>query len=198
MDIGIGIDLWIETQQTLDFLDRMIQRMSDMRPAWQALHSVVIGTVKMNFAARGRPSWAPLKTDKKRYTGLLSKADSQVRRGAFDPTLAMWPDRAAWIANVGPAGVAIQNGIDRIVTVPAFTRRVTEVFGRPVRSGVMARVPAHNMHIKMPARPYFCFYTGDDEDENRIKNVVKNYLFTAQANYTGFDSLDYGPNAFWR
>ena len=195
MDIKVGIDLWVDNKETLAFLERMTERMRDMRPAWQAMHSVIIGIVKLNFASRGRPQWPPLKTDKKRYTGSMSKAsNNKVRQAAFDPTLAMWPDRAAWIAHVGAEGVAFQYGVNKTYTVPAYTRRVTSIFGRPAPSGTMARIPAHSVHSVIPPRPFFCLYTGDYQDEGRLTKVVKEYIFTAKANYTGMDSLDYGPN----
>lgn len=188
LSVNIGIDLWIDYEETLAFLERMINRMSDMRPAWQAMHRIVLDTVRVNFSNKGRPPWAPFKSTPKEAKSLTTR----IRRLAMNPTLAMWPDRAAWIADVGREGVAFQYGLNGTYSVREYTRKVTEVFGRPV-SGVMARIPSHSVREHTPARPFFCFYTGDDDDGDRIRMTVKEYLFTAKANYTGLDSLDYSP-----
>ncbi len=172
--IKADISLYIESRKTLEFLERITERLRHFRPAYVKVDPIIRDIVRLNFAAKGRPPWPPLK-GKKDYSGILTKS-GKLRDAALNAIFTANDQVATWTAAVGAGGVAQQYGVTSTVFVPELIRRVTSVFGKTT-SEKLVRVKAHIMHITIPPRVYFAVPLGYGEPQ-RIGEAVREWIFS--------------------
>jgi len=129
--------------------------------------------VEQNFQEEGRPPWPKSKKKSGKtlwFSGKLAKVSASSNN-----------DSAIVSTNL-PYAAAQHFGINRIVNVRAFTRRVKsrDSYARGKRGGKGKRissgissVKAHSMHMRLPPRPYLQLTDGDIEN---IKQELLDFL----------------------
>ncbi|MHC1728575.1 MAG: hypothetical protein AB9866_21665 [Syntrophobacteraceae bacterium] len=182
MIINIGISLAIDAERTLEYFERMRERLRQLRPAFLALDPIIRNIVRANFAAGGRPRWKPRKGERK-YGGMLMRKSGHLYNAALNPALETSPDRAHWTAAVGEAGVAQQHGSQKLVVLKKHTRTISEAFGKALSKGKTSfDVKSHTVRMDLPARPFFTIPVGYGEPE-RIRSSMVQYIMQGQGNH---------------
>lgn len=172
-----GVTLTIDDQQVQQMLVQIIRRGTDLRPALSAVGALVRESIRTNFAEGGRPiPWKPVKGragEPLRDTGRLMNSitrkvtDNEVRVG----TNVVYAAVHHFGEERGSFGTFAQR-------VKPHQRRVTQAFGRRLRSPVLAMVGGHTRQAQLPwgdipARPFMLV---QDEDLSDIRELLRTWM----------------------
>lgn len=106
------VNLEIDISKAFGLINDIIARLSDFRPAWDAMHHFIRQIVIENFKVSGRPEKWPERKDKKDAGWLLLRKTGKLYHEAISPSQLMKPLESVWTAHVGIAGVVAQYGSD--------------------------------------------------------------------------------------
>jgi len=147
-------------------LRQIIQRVRNARPVLSALGQIGVDAVQANFSAQGRPKWKKRKRLPRRSTGKGYKilSLSGVLRDTINYRVEGQEVRVG--SNVVYAGVH-NRGYSGTQTVKAHERKVTSVFGRKLRTSVIARVGAFKRKMVLPQREFLIVPEADQREMGR-------------------------------
>ena len=148
-------------------LRAIVRRVRNARPVLRALGQIGVDAVQGNFDAQGRPTkWKPRKRPPRRSTGKGYKilALSGRLRNSVHSQVEGREVRIG--TNVVYAGVH-NRGYSGTQTVKAHERKVTSVFGRKLRTSVIARVGAFKRKMVLPQREFLIVPEADQREMGR-------------------------------
>lgn len=144
-------------------------RLGNLPPALRAIARQGVASTRRRFQTGSAPDGTPWKKGKKK-TGQTLIVSSLLLRSVVDrPPEA---NAVEWGSNREYAGVH-QFGFTGSVQVPAHTRVVRKIFGRPTKAPVVQSVRAHARKMDIPARPYLGV---SNEDGSKFASILLRYV----------------------
>jgi len=147
-------------------LRAIIQRVRNARPVLRALGQIGVDAVQGNFDAQGRPKWKKRKRPPKRGGGKGYKILTLSGRLRNSVHYRVEGQEVRIGSNVIYAGVH-NRGYSGTQTVGAHQRKVTSVFGRKLRTPVIARVGAFRRKMVIPQREFLVIPEADQREMAR-------------------------------
>jgi phage virion morphogenesis protein len=172
-----GLRIEFDTSELEHTIGEMAERVTNRKPAMEAIGALAREAVKTNFAAGGRPArWKPVKHrdgQPLRDTGRLMNSIGKRVEGntVYVGTNVVYAAVHHFGAKMGSFGTVVQQ-------VKAHQRQVTQAFGKQLKFPVWATVPAHARKVAMPwgnipARPFMLL---QDEDVVEIKELLETWI----------------------
>ena len=153
-------------------LRQIIQRVRNARPVLSALGQIGVDAVQENFDAQGRPKWKKRKSPPRRGTGKGYKILTLSGRLRNSVHYQVEWQEVRVGTNVVYAGVH-NRGYSGTQQVKAHQRKVTSVFGRKLRTPVIARIGAFRRKMVIPQRE---FLRVPEADQREMARTVVSWL----------------------
>jgi len=147
-------------------LRAIIQRVRNARPVLRALGQIGVDAVQGNFDAQGRPKWKKRKRAPKRGGGRGYKILTLSGRLRNSVHSRVEGQEVKVGTNVVYAGVH-NRGYSGTQQVKAHERKMRSVFGRKLRTPVIARVGAFSRRMVIPQREFLVIPEADQREMAR-------------------------------
>jgi len=148
-------------------LRAIIQRVRNARPVLRALGQIGVDSVQGNFDAQGRPTkWKKRKSPPRRSTGKGYKILTLSGDLRDSVHYQVEGQEVKVGTNVVYAGVH-NRGYSGTQQVKAHERKVERVFGRKLRTPVIARVGAFRRKMTIPQREFLVIPEADQREMAR-------------------------------
>jgi len=163
-----GDSIKIEIQEDArPLLRAIIRRVRNARPVLRALGQIGVDAVQENFSAQGRPTkWKPRKRTPRRGNRKGYKVLTQSGRLRNSVHYQVEGQEVRIGSNVIYAGVH-NRGYSGTQHVKAHERKVESVFGRKLRTPVIARVGAFSRRMVIPQREFLVIPEADQREMAR-------------------------------
>ena len=150
-----GDSIKIEIQEDArPLLRAIIRRVRNARPVLRALGQIGVDAVQENFSAQGRPTkWKPRKRTPRRGNRKGYKVLTQSGRLRNSVHYQVEGQEVRIGSNVIYAGVH-NRGYSGTQQVKAHERKMTSVFGRKLRTPVIAKIKAFRRRMVIPQREF--------------------------------------------
>jgi len=148
-------------------LGAIVRRMRNARPVLRALGQIGVDSVQENFSVQGRPAkWKPRKRPPRRGNRRGYKVLTLSGRLRNSVHYQVGGQEVRVGTNVVYAGVH-NRGYSGRQTVRGHERKMTSVFGRRLRTPVIARVGAFSRRMEIPQREFLVVPEADQREMTR-------------------------------
>lgn len=152
-------------------VERLLKKLKQPRQFWGRVGLIMEKSVKLNFRFGGRPkSW------KRSQRAIKQSGETLVNTGALRASIR-------WRRLSANAGVKIgtplkygkvhNEGFKGVIAVPAHTRKITQAFGKPLKSPVSVQVKGHSRRVDYPKRKFLVILK---QDWKSIVNALHKFL----------------------